>query len=262
MDKMNIGFETLNAYVDGELNAAETADVAMAIAQDASLAQQVSVLTRLRSSIIEGALSPEIELPKPPANANRPTRGLLVASIVFFAFITGSFVLSSIIDRPLSPHWYEVTLNALQNWPEDGPANAPFIEADVSSGPLSGAYVPDLSAAKLYINHVEDKMVPDVGDLRVIGYRGTRGCRVILAIFVEGGGFPSKRIFLNNRSTQTYAWKAGRLGYAMTADGMDAKRFRLVAKSVQETTMRRLPVDAKTRLALGESRQRSAPCQA
>jgi hypothetical protein len=259
---MTVGFETLNAYVDGELNAADTADVAMAIANDAQLAQQVSALTRLRSAIIEGAETPEIELQKAPANTNKTGSGLLVASIAFIAFITGSIMLSSFVDNPFLPQWYQETVNALESWPEGSDHDVPLIEATAPSGSLVGAYVPDLSAAKLFVNHVQETTVPVLGNMRVIGYRGTRGCRVILAVFAKGGSFPSERTLIQDGHSQTYAWRAGKLGYAMIADGMDANRFGLVVKSVHETTLRRLPVDAETRIALGESRRSSAPCLA
>ena len=65
---------------------------------------------------------------------------------------------------------------------------------------------------------------------------------------------------VRNGDIRAYAWRAGRLGYAIIADGMDVSRFRLIVDIVRETTLRHQAVDAETRIALGESRRRSAPC--
>tara|TARA_B100000315_G_scaffold233897_1_gene247453 strand:- start:1318 stop:2106 length:789 start_codon:yes stop_codon:yes gene_type:complete len=262
MNSTKITFETLNSYVDGELNAADTAEVAAAIAHDPHLARQVAVLTKLHSSIIETAETPEIEQLHAPAKRSRTGPGLLAAGIAFLIFISGAVLISSSFDRPVLPQWYEVTANALERWPDRPSEKAPVMEITEPAGSFAEAYVPDLLAAKLFINHVEEKTVSVLGSLRVIGYRGTRGCRIVLTIFADGGSFPVGRTFLQDGNIQAYAWRAGRLGYAMIADGMDAERFNLVVKTVHETTLRRLPLDAKTRVALGESRQRSVPCLA
>jgi hypothetical protein len=66
---------------------------------------------------------------------------------------------------------------------------------------------------------------------------------------------------VRNGDIRAYAWRAGRLGYAIIADGMDVSRFRLIVETVNETTPRHQAVDVETRVALGESRRRSAPCR-
>lgn len=260
MNIETIGFETLNAYVDGELDSAETADVALAIAGNPHLAQQVAVLTRLRSAVIEAAQTPEIDLHRAPAERTRPGRAMLAASIAILAVLAGSMLLLSSDDRPIPPGWFEVATNLLESWPEKSDPNALPSNAVDSAGSLARAYVPDISAAKLTINHVMERTDPAMGRLMVIGYRGTRGCRVALAIFADGGSFPVERTLVRDGGIRAYAWRAGRRGYAIIADGMDVSRFRLIARSVNETTMRHQPVDAETRVALGESRRRSTPC--
>ena len=46
------------------------------------------------------------------------------------------------------------------------------------------------------------------------------------------------------------------------SDGMDTGRFRLLAESIRDTSRKLVPFDEQTRMALRESRDKSAPCLA
>ncbi len=263
MNIENAEFERLNAYVDGELDSAEAADVALAIAGNPRLAQQVAALTRLRSAVIEVAETPAIDLLRDPAERKGPGRRMLAAGIAFLIFLAGSILLFSSDDRSTPLRWFEVTASFLENWPDkpDRPdRNALSMAGLRPAGSLARVYVPDLSAAKLTINHVVKRPESPMGGLTVIGYRGTRGCRVVLAVFADGGSFPIERTLVRKKDIRAYTWRAGRWGYAIIADGMDVPRFRLIAKTVHEMTLRHQPADTETRVALGESRRRGAPC--
>lgn len=263
MNIKNAEFERLNAYVDGELDSAEAADVALAIAGNPRLAQQVAALSRLRSAVIEAAETPVIDFLQAPVKPKDPSRRMFAAGIAFLIFLAGSILFFASDDRLTSLRWFEVTASFLQNWPDkpDRPKrNTLSMDGLRPAGLLAQAYVPDLSAAKLTINHVVKRTESPLGGLKVIGYRGTRGCRVILAVFADGVSFPIKRALLRKKDIRAYTWRAGRWGYAIIADGMDVPRFRLIAKIVHEMTLRHQPADTETRVALGESRRRSAPC--
>ena len=127
---------------------------------------------------------------------------------------------------------------------------------------LARVYIPDLSAAELFINHVKHRVASSADGLVVIGYRGTRGCRVALVVFDDSGSFPTEMTLARDGNRRAYAWRAGRLGYAIIADGMDVSRFRLIVETVFEATLRHQEEDAETRVALGESRKSSVPCLA
>ncbi len=266
MKNKKIGFEILNAYVDSELEAATAANVALAIAENPHLAQQVAVLTKLRSAVIGSVESPNIHLQPASVFWNRPRMAMLAASIALLIFITGSVLLSSSFYSPAPPQWFAVAANSLKNWPNKSDENIPsmglFEPVVLPNASLVRVYIPDLSAAKLFINHVKQKADPSAGGLVVIGYRGTRGCRVALVVFDDGGSFPAEMALARDGNRRAYAWRAGRLGYAIIADGMDVSRFRLIVKTVFEATLHHQEVDAETRVALGESRKSSVPCLA
>ena len=61
--------ERLVAYVDGELDAAATAEVAKAVAEDPALAREVAALSRLRSRVAESVEAPPISVPAPPSRS-------------------------------------------------------------------------------------------------------------------------------------------------------------------------------------------------
>ena len=54
-------------------------------------------------------------------------------------------------------------------------------------------------------------------------------------------------------------WQVGDLGYLLTARRMNADRFGVLAKAIQESTRKIAPLLNETRLALGKARQ---PCNA
>ncbi|MEE8393841.1 MAG: hypothetical protein V3R66_05800 [Rhodospirillales bacterium] len=264
MNNKVIGFEILNAYVDNELDRASAAKVSLAIAGDPHLAKQAAVLTRLRSAVIENAQSSNIRLHPASVIGNRPGIGMLAASIALLTFITGSILLSFSYDHPALPQWFTVAANSLESWPnepDEGIPSTDLIEpVALVNGSLARVYIPDLTAAKLFINHIEERTSTSAGSLKIIGYRGTRGCRVVLVVFVDSISFPAEMTLARDGLSRAYAWRAGPLGYSIIADGMDVSRFRLIVETVFEATRRHQAVDAETRVALGESRKNSASC--
>ena len=252
-----IDFEKLNAYVDGELDAQETASVAQAIANDPGLARQVSSLTRLRSSIAEGLESPVILLPEPPR------QWMAGAAIGFvLAFIVGAAVIHSLLDRPASLAWLDRAWEVHDGWSidqETGQPKSGVLLAGLSEiGP--GAYIPDLSAARLSIARIA--VVPHGGGVKSLlaGYRGTRGCKISLLVFSSAEGFPDSMEIFRKGKQEAYGWRAGELGYLILSEGMDPPRFALIADSVRRTSLERIPVGPEIRTALRKSRDESAPC--
>ncbi|MCH6588383.1 MAG: zf-HC2 domain-containing protein, partial [Proteobacteria bacterium] len=65
-------WQTLSAYVDGELSAAEAAEVARALADDRTLAGRVASLTRLKATVQDMGEAAEITLPTPRRRHWRP----------------------------------------------------------------------------------------------------------------------------------------------------------------------------------------------
>ncbi len=124
------------------------------------------------------------------------------------------------------------------------------------------AYLPDLKSARLTLTHLESVTLADGGAALHAGYRGTRGCKISLLIMPGGENLPRELTRRDDAALRAFAWRAGPLGYVLLAEGMDEARLELIAETVHRATIENSPVDAETRTALRESRERSQPCLA
>jgi len=263
-------WQALNAYVDGELSAAERARIARAIADRPDLARQVSVLTALKHAAGE-ALAPDEDhggngMPDPPVNGRRLPRPLLaVAGVVLLAIIaTSGWLLVQMLvpaggDR-LTRAW-AVHDRLAAAAPAESRELALRLVA--SQAALRIDVLPaDLSAARLTVGAVERLHDADGRALLAIGYRGTRGCRLTLLIRTGTQGPDAAALGrLSGPPDNAYAWRVGGLDYLLLARGMAEARLFLIAKSLHRASVERAQFDAQTRLALQQSRKTSPPCQ-
>lgn len=260
MNEGPITFEILNAYVDGELNPIDAAEVARAIADDIELANQVSALSRLRSAVTKGFEAPLIKMPA-PVKAGR-WNPAIAACFAFLLFVAGSVFLSG-LDRPLDSKWLMHAWELHQGWsinqPADGDGGAGLLPPQLTEV-VMGAYVPDLSASKLSLVHAKVGEFSDNWKALLVGYRGTRGCKVSLIAFARPHDLGETLRFIHEGGNEAYAWGVGSFGYVIMSDGMDSNRFRLLALSVRHTSRQHLPFDKRTVIALRKSRDKSAPC--
>lgn len=257
-------WETLNAYVDGELPAAEAAAVARALAEDRGLASQVATLSKLKAAVEDSVETAEISLPGSKPN---PWRPLALAASLALAFVTGAWLIEASWQGPSQPAWLAEARAAHTAWTaaedsRDEADSGVVLAAMHGAGP--GAYLPDLSAAKLRLSRIETLRFAgrDRPALHV-GYRGTRGCQVSLFIVpaAKGDHAISRPISRYDKGpNHAYVWRSRSHGYLLTATGMDAARLDLIAQTVRRASLEHSPFNAETRTALQESRKRSVPC--
>jgi len=255
----------LSAYVDGELDAARAADVMAAAARDPALARELSALARLKAS-----LGDSVEVPVLDIDLTRRAPRRRVAMMAYAACVAVLIVALSFVLFGLGPSndlaWARA---AHKSWTEATETGAPTATAVPAAGArtapgayMPGAYVPDLAAAKLSIAYVGQARVQGGRRAMVVGYRGTRGCKVSLIVAKSAGHFTRTLERLAIAPHRGFAWRAGDLDYLVIAEGMAAPRLALIARSVRETSLHRLPLDQATRTALAKSRATSAPCRA
>ncbi|MCH9050246.1 MAG: hypothetical protein IIA72_04100 [Proteobacteria bacterium] len=261
MSDRRITFEMLNTYVDGELDAAATAEVARAVAEDPALAREVAALSRLRSRVAESVEAPPISVPAPPSRSGRGTA--IAAGFAFALFVAGSVLVFN-LDRDGGPEELARAWQMHRGWSIEGAAAQPRSPALLVryAEAVPGAYVPDLSASRLSLVHATVAPFPGQRRALLAGYRGTRGCKISLLVFRTLDALGEALRPFRDGTNEAYGWRAGPLAYIIMSDGMDAGRFRLLAESVRETSRRHLPFDQETRLALRQSRDKSAPCMA
>jgi anti-sigma factor RsiW len=249
----------LNAYVDGELNAAAAAEVARAVAEDQGLALEVAALSRLRSAVAESVEAPPLSVPTPPSTRGRGTA--IAASIAFVVFIAGSVLISNFHGNS-GADWLARTWQIHRGWSIDGvtaQTRATLLLAQYAED-VPGAYVPDLSASRLSLVHTAVSSFTGERQVLLAGYRGTRGCKISLLVFPSSGALSEALSPFRDGKNEAYGWRIGPLGYLIVSDGMDSGRFKLLAESVRHTSRLQAPFDKETRMALRESRDSSTPC--
>lgn len=262
MNDDRITFEILNAYVDGELDAAAAARVARAVAENPVVARQVSALSRLRLAVAGSVDALPSKAPTEPTLGRRLMAVAAVGALTLF--IAGSVLLSG-PDRAADAGWLARAWQIHHGWSKTTPPNVSG-DRDLLRASFSvaqpGAYVPDLSAAQLFVVHATTTPFTSKEEALLIGYRGTRGCKISLIVFPPPDGLGEALISFREGHQEGFAWRTGILGYAILSDGMDSGRFRLIAESVRDASRRHLPIDAKTRTALMQSRYATPPCVA
>ena len=261
MSERQITFEMLNAYVDGELDAAAAAVVARAVAEDPALAREVAALSHLRSAVAESVETPDLSVPGPPSTTGRGV--VIAAGIAFAVFIAGAVLVAN-LDRNVGADWLARAWQIHRGWSIEAAtaeSRATLLLAQYAAA-VPGAYVPDLSVSRLTLVHAAVSSFTGQRQVLLAGYRGTRGCKISLLIFRSLGALGEALSPFHGDINEAYGWRAGPLGYVLMSDGMDSGRFRLLAESVRHTSRIHVPFDEETRIALRESRDKSVPCPA
>lgn len=249
-------WQTLNAYVDGELAPAEAAAVAAALAREPELAARVASLSRLKawSSNLAPEEAPPPFQPAAPERKPRPLALTLGAAALLLALTLAWFWP---FTAPPVEAWLDKAVTAHLAWLQqpadrtDGP-----IDAALEPGLTEG--IPDLTEAHLTLVYV--KLVPSSGEGHglQLGYRGIHGCRVSLWIAEAVAGIGEAPTALARQGVEGYGWQVGGTGFALLARGMDPDRLRLLAEVVARLT-REAP-DEQTRIALQQTTTVGAPC--
>jgi len=257
-------WQQLNAYVDGELSASDAAAVARALADDKILAEVVATLSRLKATTQEG-IEPFALAPKRPRT--RPwRRAAIAASVAAVLIVAAVATLAPWMGPTEPPAWLAGAWQVHDTWAQTEMASPP---ASVDSGVVLATlhrfgpqtYLPDLSDARLTLSHLDIATMADMGgDALHIGYLGNRGCQVSLVLLPGGGGLSADLVRYDRGAGRGYAWRNGKRGYLLLAEGMDEARLALLAETLHRATLELRPFDPDTRTALRESRERSVPC--
>lgn len=261
MVRHEISMDTLSAYVDGELDTADCARVAEAIADDAELARQVMILSRLKFAVADSVGERLVTLPPKPFR--RTVRRLALAVFALISVGLGAFYIQWAPSRSAAP--VAMLAAAHTSWlaESDIAHTRALLNPVRASAALMSAYIPNLTASRLEIAHVGFAPFRERERL-VVGYKGNRGCRVTLIVHevVQEKDDDVTEIpqFQTHDGKLLARWRVGALDYAMVSTGMSRTRFDLIIGSVAEATVRHAPFNTETRMALMESRANSKPC--
>ena len=255
----NITWEMLNAYADGELDAAGAASVASAVASDRSLADRVATLARLKASV---AARPDEALQPPLLPSKRGTTGRYAyAAVAAVLFLIGAgFAGSQLLQRAAAPAGLEDALIAQRQWL----ASAERMSADESHQMIIDARLADrpldLTAAELQIAYA----VPTGTSSHrgtFLGYRGPHGCMVGFWMGAPSDSLAANPAAFDRKDIEIRAWRRGDNGYALLSKGMDPARLDRLAEIVARITDPGRPLDDSTHVALRDASRIGAACR-
>jgi len=262
----------LNAYVDGELDRDDAAAIARAVAGDPVLARKVAALSNLRSTLAESVEIPDLDINDlvsventnvADGKNNFINKKFALAACLAGLLVAGSYLYRDLTTQIVSDDWTTPVLAANNLWSLDNPTaeTASVHTVGAVSGELAKlVYVPDLTSAKLQMVYVNSHHVTDGAALYVAGYAGTRGCKITLVAQTATGQLDGVMRDISTQELHAFAWNAGPLDYVLMSQGMESKRFELIATTVRQSSIDHQPVSSETRIALGISRETSAPC--
>ncbi len=265
---MAIGWDKLNAYVDGELDAQGNAEVAGALALDPDLAARVASLARLKACVAEAG---ESEMPPPvrsPARSVPPRRsfawvGVAGAATVVLAVALMSFERLRPAPAPPAP----ARVLELSGLSAAAAMYDRWIAGNDGGGdqqrPLDWqpmGHPPDLGEARLRLVY-RDATEPRDRHAVFYGYLGPNGCRLGLWIGRgEYGGRTSPPQAVHLGELAGYVWTAEWLEYAVVARGMDPVRLASLAAIIERIIERDMKLDRDVRLALQNAARTGATC--
>ncbi|MET0084726.1 MAG: hypothetical protein ABW079_17125 [Sedimenticola sp.] len=263
--KQQIAWETLNAYVDGELSPADAAEVAAAVAEDVALARQVADLTSLKAAVSESnhCESPDVDLEA----ATRNHGGLARVASVAAVFLMGA-VLSGLLfmGGHLSPPDQIVYAEAVHGeWlassREVGERNqARQLKVGLQELRLK-VRIPDLTKVSLTHDGIKKISIGKGSGLH-IGYRGPKGCMLSLVVFKNPRGLGEALGEYSRDDRTVYGWRTRNTGFYLLAYRMDPGRLSEIARVVHRMVQTRSVLDGQSIVALQEAKAASQPCTA
>ncbi|WP_419903248.1 hypothetical protein [Kiloniella sp.] len=254
-DKEVPDWETLNAYVDGELTPEKEAWVKEACKDNPNITSEIARLVILKKAL---------------ANKPAPVRrswaydvhkwkvvgGVSVMAVMLIVFIgmslLGGYAPSSFQNWALEKH---------ENLSERS-----FVVTDLNHNPLIAASVsgslqaPDLTGSKLYL---VDLTVQPFGekDGIVMHYRGLQGCRVSFLLAPKGMGNEGiKEAALLQGKVVSDFWDGSRFSFGLLATGMDEKRFHSISSYLKLNGERNLPVTKEDQHVMRQVYEVSKSC--
>ncbi len=260
-------WSTLNAYVDGALDAGAAAAVADAAgSDDGGTAEKIALLYQLKGVSHATAPTPPGDLadllPK-----RRPRWRATFAAAAVALLMVGSAIWVSLSGggAPTLPSDILTTARLLHSqWLSFDETKTSVAEPVVLLAALSqfrqAPVVPDLDSTELAIGLVTVADGPK-GRVLQVGYRGDHGCHLSLFVFANDE-LPETPVEGEDGLEHAYGWRVDSLGYLLFANGMDQSRLALIADKVEHATRTHAPLDSRAREQLAENKRHSASCHA
>lgn len=249
-----IGIETLNAYVDRELPAAEAARVARIAAIEPQIARQIATLHELRAGV--AAMTPQtVVFTGKSAPPRRRAHAGLVAAVAALVLTLGAGWWGAAPERaaPATASAPPALLVAEYDAWHEG-AVAPVLPRDIASPRMTAL----MEATGLDLV-LEDRLeFADGTELSHAGFLGTRDCRISLFEMprdAAGTAHPAFALHAPANILQA-SWDSAETRHVLIARDMDRVRFATIAESLREATVAHDADEERLVATLGAARQR------
>lgn len=243
MNECTLNDELIGAYVDGELDEADSARMAARIAEDPELARRVAAVAALKRAIsgfgAEAAVVP-VRLPGAPGRMRgglwQKLTGLAAASLAGAALAAALMWPGYRQDTARTADGGAVpilsgTLGGFDVIEVFAALHDEWISAEdaaVQAGLMAAASAwPDLTAAGLTL--VRERNVLGATGIVHAGYRGSHGCRLSLFRIAGTDQGPAQPVVRQEAGLQLASWQNDRGRFVMLTRGMDGHRFATLA---------------------------------
>ncbi|WP_085906507.1 anti-sigma factor family protein [Kiloniella majae] len=261
-------WETLNAFVDGELSPSQEAWVKSYAEKDPEISSEIARLTLLKNALAVSVLTNQSEQVSDINESRVLDYRKVVAGISILAAVIVLFVMVSPLGYFSSPDFEHWALDRHEDL-----SGQSFVVSELEYKPLIAAAVsgtlqaPDLTGSKLYLVDLSISTF-DRDDAIVMHYRGLRGCRVSLLVTAlqddqkrKNSGLPGlPSNFSETKNLVTDFWKGKRFRFALLATGMEQERFDSIATYLKLQGERNLPSSDDEQYAMQQVYAQSTPC--
>lgn len=243
-------WQLINAYADGELSAANAAELSRRLPHDAALTAALAEIRAVKQALSQMG---EVQAVHPAPAAPRLVRRLALAASVVLVLLAGGLLgrqalLTDWRDAPAELH-AELSANS---YVLSGSAAVPII----STARIGDVAVFDLSPSRLTLADVKTVHHAD-RDMVAMHYRGRRGCRVTV-VAIEA--LPNDPVpMLVHDEGLGVQWSVGAIHFYLLAGGMDEDRFDAIVSYAQAES-RRLEDRSTLRLAMNTATEKAQPC--
>ena len=244
-------FETLNAYVDGELEPPAAAAVARAAAEHAGIADQVAKLHAMKAAVRNAYDTPPIITIYPSrAKFSRLAGGAMAAGLAIAVVAGGLWLGIDKLSQPTTPgNVFAAALSDHDQWTAEPVKLQPITVA-------AGFTLPDLMLSGLRVEAVETDVRLNGIPATHIGYVGHKGCHLSLYV-LHMKGVVDVGDFADDDLLHAESWMVGNTTYLAIARRMDPVRFTTISHALRLATEEGIPLDQRVRTALAKSHQ---PC--
>ena len=236
-------WERLNAYYDGELDAAAKEELDARLRKEPELQAALQDIRDLSS-----ALKP-LHPVRPAATAPRaspwPRRAGLAAAIaasvavLFAVFAASQIRLSDPAPGPL-------------DWHQNFASRAYSVQQTDNVTPVAQWMGRDFDLSSANLTLV-DVAMPENGDIQ-LHFSGVNGCRLTVGIYADPPVLPAAASEIAMRS-----WSVGAIHYSMLAEGMDPGKFSAIYRLLVNQTKDHRK-DTETLVAVRDATRSAVPC--